>query len=99
MKYTTPPDRRIRRAFFNWELNYRVARSIFLNQRLPLKLRLHVHRRLNFKFRDASTTRVRNRCILTGRGRGVYRDFGLARFQFKALAAMGYVTGVQQSSW
>jgi len=99
MKYTVPHDRRVRQRFLARELCYIQIRAIFCNQRLPLKFRLYVHRRLGHDFRSSSFTHMRNRCLLTGRGRGVYRDFGLARFQFKSLAAQGYLTGVQMASW
>jgi len=39
--------------------------------------------------RDSSATRVRNRCVLTGRGRGVYEKFGLCRHMFRKLALEG----------
>lgn len=99
MKYAIPHDKRVRLRFWFKELQYIHVRAIFCNQRLPLKFRLHVHRRLGYDFRPYSFTHARNRCLLTGRGRGVYRDFGLARFQFKELAALGYLTGVQLASW
>jgi small subunit ribosomal protein S14 len=49
--------------------------------------------------RDASPTRLRNRCALTGRPRGVYRKFGLARNKLRELAMRGEVPGVIKASW
>jgi len=49
--------------------------------------------------RDTSRIRVRNRCELTGRPRGYYRDFQLCRIQFRALAHKGLIPGVTKSSW
>jgi small subunit ribosomal protein S14 len=49
--------------------------------------------------RDASPTRLRNRCALTGRPRGVYRKFGLARNKLRDLALRGEVPGVIKASW
>ena len=49
--------------------------------------------------RDASPTRVRNRCILTGRPRGYYRKFGLSRIALRDLALRGELPGVVKSSW
>lgn len=49
--------------------------------------------------RNASPTRVRNRCALTGRGRGVYRRFGLSRIKLREGAMEGLVPGVSKSSW
>ncbi len=49
--------------------------------------------------RDASPTRYRNRCILTGRPRGFYRKFGLSRIAMRELALRGELPGVIKSSW
>ena len=49
--------------------------------------------------RNASPTRVRNRCKLTGRPRGVYRKFGLGRNKLRELALRGEVPGVIKASW
>ena len=49
--------------------------------------------------RDASPVRIRNRCALTGRPRGVYRKFGLARNKLRDLALKGEVPGVIKASW
>ncbi|ACF47061.1 MAG: 30S ribosomal protein S14 [Prosthecochloris sp.] len=49
--------------------------------------------------RNSSATRVRNRCVLTGRGRGVYEKFGLCRHMFRKLALEGKIPGVKKASW
>jgi small subunit ribosomal protein S14 len=49
--------------------------------------------------RDASPIRLRNRCALTGRPRGVYRKFGLARNKLRELALRGEVPGIIKASW
>ncbi len=49
--------------------------------------------------RDASPSRLRNRCALTGRSRGVYRKFGLGRSELRELALRGEVPGVVKASW
>jgi small subunit ribosomal protein S14 len=49
--------------------------------------------------RDASPVRLRNRCALTGRPRGVYRKFGLGRNKLRDLALKGEVPGVIKASW
>jgi len=49
--------------------------------------------------RDASPTRLRNRCAITGRPRGVYRKFGLGRNKLRELAMRGEVPGVIKASW
>lgn len=49
--------------------------------------------------RNASPVRLRNRCALTGRPRGVYRKFGLARNKLREFAMRGEVPGMTKSSW
>jgi small subunit ribosomal protein S14 len=49
--------------------------------------------------RDASPSRQRNRCAMTGRPRGVYRKFGLGRNKLRELALRGEVPGVIKASW
>lgn len=49
--------------------------------------------------RDASPTRMRNRCGLTGRPHGYYRKFGLARNKLREAAMRGDIPGLVKSSW
>jgi small subunit ribosomal protein S14 len=49
--------------------------------------------------RDASPVRLRNRCSLTGRPRGVFSKFGLGRTKLRELAMRGEVPGVIKASW
>jgi small subunit ribosomal protein S14 len=49
--------------------------------------------------RNANPIRVRNRCALTGRPRGVYAKFGLGRSMLRAKALSGELPGVKKSSW
>lgn len=49
--------------------------------------------------RDASASRLRNRCRLTGRPHGVYRKFGLARNMLRQAAMRGDVPGLVKASW
>jgi len=49
--------------------------------------------------RDASPSRMRNRCTLTGRPRGVFRKFGLCRNKLRDAAFRGEVPGMTKASW
>jgi small subunit ribosomal protein S14 len=49
--------------------------------------------------RNANPTRLRNRCAITGRPRGVYSKFGLGRNKLRDLALKGEVPGVIKASW
>ncbi len=49
--------------------------------------------------RDTAKVRLTNRCKITGRGRGVYRKFGLCRNELRRRAMMGEVPGLVMASW
>jgi small subunit ribosomal protein S14 len=49
--------------------------------------------------RNSSPTRMRNRCGITGRPRGTFRKFGLARNKIRELAFKGDIPGVIKASW
>ncbi|MBM4192352.1 MAG: 30S ribosomal protein S14 [Gammaproteobacteria bacterium] len=49
--------------------------------------------------RDASPSRGRHRCAITGRPRGVYRKFGLSRAKIRETVSRGELPGVSKASW
>ncbi len=49
--------------------------------------------------RNASPTRVRSLCALTGRSRGVYRKFKISRIKLRELALEGKIPGMRKASW
>ena len=49
--------------------------------------------------RNASPTRLRNRCQINGRPRGYMREFGVSRVVFRKLAGEGLIPGIKKSSW
>jgi len=55
--------------------------------------------KLNALPRDASPTRQRNRCSITGRPHGVYRKFGLGRNKLRESAMNGEIPGLTKASW
>lgn len=61
--------------------------------------RIEARARLQSMPRNASETRLRNRCQLTGRPRGVFRKFGLCRNMIREFAMKGEVPGVVKASW
>lgn len=61
--------------------------------------KLAIHRQIQQLPRNSSPTRIRNRCWVTGRPRGVYRDFGLSRNVMREWAHQGLLPGVVKSSW
>lgn len=66
---------------------------------LPLEEQFNARLKLAELPRNSSATRVRNRCVFSGRPRGVYRKFMLSRIAIRALAAEGQIPGMIKSSW
>ena len=48
---------------------------------------------------NSAPTRLRNRCSITGKGKGVYRRFGICRNQFRQLSLEGKIPGIRKASW
>ena len=69
------------------------------NKRLSPEEQFQARLKLSKIPRNASKVRIRNRCSLTGRGRGVYRKFKLSRIACRELASIDHVPGITKSSW
>ena len=67
--------------------------------KLPEEERMAARLKLQQLPRNASPVRERNRCVLTGRPRGVFRKFGLCRNELRVLAFRGEVPGMTKASW
>ena len=74
-------------------------KAIIHNPKTTAERRQQTYDKLRALPRDSSATRVRNRCVLTGRPRGYVGDFGLSRITFRELALRGDIPGVLKSSW
>jgi small subunit ribosomal protein S14 len=64
-----------------------------------LKEKLTLHRKLQQLPRNSSPVRLHNRCMVTGRPKGFYRDFGLSRHVLREMALEGFLPGVKKASW
>jgi small subunit ribosomal protein S14 len=49
--------------------------------------------------RNSSSTRIHNRCLMTGRPRGYYRKFGISRLVLREMALRGEIPGLKKASW
>ena len=74
-------------------------KKIINNKKLPLSDRFNAQLKLNKLPNNSSKIRVRNRCEITGRTRGVYRKFGLSRIKLRELTMSGHLPGMVKSSW
>ncbi len=64
-----------------------------------LKEKLTLHRKLQQLPLNSSIVRLHNRCMITGRPKGYFRDFGLSRHVLREMAHDGLLPGVKKSSW
>ncbi len=92
-------DKHRRKCVAEYEGERLRLRAIIKNKLLPEVVQEKARDELAAHPRDASVTRVRNRCVLTGRGRGVLREYGLCRMKFRELADFGHISGLTRSSW
>ena len=66
---------------------------------LSMEERTEARRQLEALPRNASPSRLRNRCSITGRPRGTFRKFGLARAKIREAAMRGDIPGLIKASW
>ncbi len=74
-------------------LKNKIKKSLFLEEKFTL------HRKLQQLPRNSAPSRLNNRCLLSGRAKGFFRDFGISRHFFRELAHEGLLPGVIKSSW
>jgi small subunit ribosomal protein S14 len=74
-------------------------KAIIDDQTRSMDERMDAMKRLQALPRNASPVRLRNRCDLTGRPRGTYRKFGLARTKIREAAMRGDIPGLVKASW
>ncbi|MCY4541634.1 MAG: 30S ribosomal protein S14 [Rhodobacteraceae bacterium] len=69
------------------------------NRELPMEQRFSASMKLAKLPRNSSSTRLRNRCELTGRPRGYYRKLRISRIAVRELGGSGQIPGMVKSSW
>ena len=74
-------------------------KELIRNPRTSDEVKAEAQKKLQLLPRDANPIRLRNRCALTGRPRGVFRKFGLGRNKIRELAFKGDIPGVVKASW
>jgi len=73
--------------------------GIIKNNKISEDERLSARLKLQNLPKDSSPVRLRNRCTLTGRPRGVYSKFGLGRNKLREIAMSGKIPGIIKASW
>ena len=74
-------------------------KATIINVKLSDEERAAAREKLQALPRNSSPVRLRNRCLLTGRSRGVFSKFGLGRIKLREYAMRGEVPGVVKASW
>ena len=70
-----------------------------ISETTSLEQKLILHRQLQKLPRNSAPVRLHNRCSVTGRPRGYFRDFGLSRHVLREYALQGLLPGVVKASW
>lgn len=76
-----------------------LLKDIARNKDLPVEERFQAQLKLAALPRNSATTRVRNRCQVTGRPRGYYRKMKMSRIALRELGSQGLIPGLVKSSW
>jgi small subunit ribosomal protein S14 len=74
-------------------------KAIAMDKTRPMEERFAASLKLATLPRNASATRIRNRCEVTGRPRGFYRKVKMSRIALRDLGSKGLVPGLVKSSW
>nr|BBD14134.1 ribosomal protein S14 [Ophirina amphinema] len=91
-------DKHVRHKVHLGEMRHVVLKKIQYNQSLPLNVRVGAQMKLN-SANSSSPTKVRNRCVLSSRPRGVLRFVKVSRIQFRHFSLFGFFPGVHKLSW
>ena len=73
--------------------------AMIRNSKATVEARMQARAQLENLPRNASPSRTRNRCALTGRPRGTFRKFGLGRIKLREIAMRGEIPGLVKASW
>ncbi len=74
-------------------------KAVARDKSLPMEDRFDAQLKLTKLPRNSAPARVRNRCVLSGRPRAVYRKFKVSRIALRELASKGQIPGMTKSSW
>jgi len=99
MKILIEKDKKRRVLYKKYEIKKLILKYIIFNQNLSLYYRQYAQYVLNSFPLDSIKPRIHNRCVLTGRAKGIYRKFRLSRIMFKFYGLNGLIPGLKKSSW
>jgi small subunit ribosomal protein S14 len=99
MKSLIEKDKKRRYLYSLYEKKYWILKYIHSNRNLSYNIRREAYLQLNKFPRSSSLVRLRTRCVLTNRGRSVYKKFKLSRLKLRTLALKGELPGIKKISW
>ena len=88
-----------RHMFAENEVSRKALKYLAQNTTLPMKTRLEAQMQLHNMPHYTQPTRIKNRCIESGYGRSVMKEFRLCRIKFREMALKGDLPGVRKASW
>lgn len=74
-------------------------RAIIRSQSTTFEEKMIAQQKMQNLPKNSNRCRSRNRCLITGRSRGVYRKFGLGRHKLRELFNLGQIPGLRKASW
>nr|QFO87181.1 ribosomal protein S14 [Eustigmatos cf. polyphem] len=99
MLLKTVHDKKVRLVFFKYEKIRLILKVIIKNTNINLNIRQKAFLALLKLPIKSSIVRIRNRCVVTGRGRFILSSFSLSRLMLRKLAFEGLIPNIQKSSW
>ena len=92
-------DRKKRKTIIKYFLKRKLLKSIILNNNLSKRIRFLASTKLNEITNNSLSIRAKNRCIISGNPRSVFRKFKLSRIVLKNLASFNLINGLRKSSY
>ena len=92
-------DANLRTLVARVEYRRLLYKAILQDRSLPQPLRYEFMFKLNKVSKKSSAVRTKNRCVMTGRGKGVLQAFKCSRIALRELISKGEIAGVTKSSW
>ena len=99
MKSRLEQDKKRRQLFSQYELKKLYYKFISYSNLLTIESKNYYTNQLTILPRNASISRIKNRCLISGRGRGVVSYYGVSRLCFRELVLQGKMPGVKKLSW
>lgn len=99
MKVLLLKDKKRRKLFEVYEGKKLIFKYLVANNNLNFNIRKDAYYNLILCPLNSSLVRIRNRCLISNRARGVLKLFKVSRSFFKSLALNGYFPGIKKASW